>query len=961
MTWAKRVFCGAVTRAARRSRGSRGDWRSASSDGPSSGAGDGGERPLGSDGLAGLERDLDQRLAVFLFEKRGGHGAAFRDGDGFAFEEGGEGVEVFLFRAVIGRVVAAGALQLDAEKRGGDDVALGGEGRVVVGGEAEAGAAALALAAAEENQLGDETVEGFAVAEGLVEEKAEGAGVVEAGLQHAGIFREHVLPVAHPVIGVARIGEEAFGEAGAFVGGGVGEKGAGLGFGGRDADRIKIQATQKRGVADDGRLRDGRGGDVRRGPLRAGGDPLFERGDLCGLQTIAGGRHPLVVIGAANAREEFAGGGFAGDNGGRAGFAAFERGGEGVEFETAFFFFAVAAETLVFQEGQNGGVKLVGFGDGRLRGGGDGELDFLREKRVDGVGGLHGGSMQGRGGRRRRGRGVSLSPRAGVLVAGFPKRVLGRGGGAAGVVVEGGERLLDGGEGGGDGGVGERDGFGFRSSGLEKGEGAAVARLDGDGELAGIGAIGAAAEEAFDDDAVFRAGGDGDFAVDFLEAEGHGTEAGMRGRGDGRHRLVAAGDAAVGFGGRDERAVEPEAREAAGAEDHAVFAGRERDIGGETGEHGRFPTGADAPLFVAERQARQEKIGGGPARGLAREFLAFVEPAVVRGHGLVKRHLHAAGGQRAEVGHDGGRGFADHGTAFAAEAGFEFGVGDNFPVDRDGIHAAAEARAGGALHRRADPHGIIVDDGRGGGGATHIPLAGQGLAVDPTADGGRVSKTIGDGDVVPAGIGREAALGGPAVPVGIALRGCGGGGVRSGGFRRGEKEAEAMLAGDGAEAQGPVLVVGSEAVGAGAAFADDIDVFAGLGGVEFHPRFEGDRVAVGEIDGACGAGIGEGVVRARAVEAGGGVARFEIGKLGRTRAGNLALDGADGDDTGDVFLAEVPAGDGGGARGGHARAEADGKKERTETEGCFHRGRWECGPLARMFMKAGGPPALPGL
>ena len=155
----------------------------------------------------------------------------------------------------------------------------------------------------------------------------------------------------------------------------------------------------------------------------------------------------------------------------------------------------------------------------------------------------------------------------------------------------------------------------------------------------------------------------------------------------------------MGFGGGDERAVEPEASEAAGTEDDTVFAGRQRDIGGEAREHRGTPRGADAPIVVAEREARQEEIGGGPAGRFARERLAFVEPAVVRGHRLVKRHLHVAGGQHTQVRHDSGRGLADDGAALAAETGFQFSVGEDLAMDRDAIHAATETRGGGALHR----------------------------------------------------------------------------------------------------------------------------------------------------------------------------------------------------------------------------------------------------------------------
>jgi len=104
--------------------------------------------------------------------------------------------------------VAAGAFHLEAEKRRAEDDALRGHRHIVLRGDAEAGRPAETLAALEPDQLGHEEIERFVVEERLVNPPAERAGVVERGLEHARIFREHILPVTHPVISPARISEQ---------------------------------------------------------------------------------------------------------------------------------------------------------------------------------------------------------------------------------------------------------------------------------------------------------------------------------------------------------------------------------------------------------------------------------------------------------------------------------------------------------------------------------------------------------------------------------------------------------------------------------------------------------------------------------------------------------------------------------------------------------------------------------
>jgi hypothetical protein len=108
------------------------------------------------------------------------------------------------------------------------------------------------------------------------------------------------------------------------------------------------------GVADDRRKRDGLGLQTAPPARARRGDPRLDRGNLRRLQRIAIGRHPLFVIVMLEPRDEFAGGGFARHDGGRARLAALQRGGAGIQFQTALFFFAMAAETLLAQDRQHG-------------------------------------------------------------------------------------------------------------------------------------------------------------------------------------------------------------------------------------------------------------------------------------------------------------------------------------------------------------------------------------------------------------------------------------------------------------------------------------------------------------------------------------------------------------------------------------------------------------------------------
>ena len=74
----------------------------------------------------------------------------------------------------------------------------------------------------------------------------ERTGVVERGVDEVGILGEHVLPVANPVVGPARIGQKRIDQPFATVGPGVGEKRPDLLWRGHDPADVKRQPPHER-------------------------------------------------------------------------------------------------------------------------------------------------------------------------------------------------------------------------------------------------------------------------------------------------------------------------------------------------------------------------------------------------------------------------------------------------------------------------------------------------------------------------------------------------------------------------------------------------------------------------------------------------------------------------------------------------------------------------------------------
>ena len=205
-------------------------------------------------------------------------------------------------------------------------------------------------------------------------------------------------------------------------------------------------------------------------------------------------------------------------------------------------------------------------------------------------------------------------------------------------------------------------------------------------------------------------------------------------------------------------------------------------------------------------------------------------------------------------------------------------------IQADLIDRAAEAAVGEAAHRRTDPDGSVVDHGRIGRLTVHVPRAFDLLAVDPAADALRLAEFVTHRDVVPASVVGKARRGGPAVPLDAAAGRC----------REEEVEAGGLV--EDAEAQRPVLVAGVGGLRVRAAFADDIGVLTLAQPVGLHPGFEGDGIAVLEVEDAGGAGVLDLEVGAFAVERGGHVGLFETRVIRSARTRLLERHAARGDD-----------------------------------------------------------------
>ena len=213
---------------------------------------------------------------------------------------------------------------------------------------------------------------------------------------------------------------------------------------------------------------------------------------------------------------------------------------------------------------------------------------------------------------------------------------------------------------------------------------------------------------------------------------------------------------------------------------------------------GRFPVLAefDADLTLGDR-------GPVDLRRLADDFRGL--------GGLGAAGAVVAGvGTRADLGDVG---FRD-GRKGGGKACGDFSRWDEGAMEPDVINRAAEAAIGEASHGGADPHRGVVDHGRVGRLAVHVPGTFDLLAVDPAADALGFAEFVTHRDVVPATVVGEAGGSGPAMP------------LDTGAGRRSEEEVEAGAVVEHAQAQSPVLVARVGGLRIGATLADDIGVLA---------------------------------------------------------------------------------------------------------------------------------------
>ena len=260
-----------------------------------------GEGPMRLDRGARFEGDLDEGLATAFAEFGHRDTARNRDLYSLGLEEGGEGEDLLLLGGVCRGVVTTRTLGLHAEEGGSDNRGLGGHGDVVLGGDAEAGRAASGGGALEAEELGHHEVERFMVGERFVNPPAEWTGVVQRGIQDVRVLGEDVLPVARPMVGGARVVQQAVDDLRALVGRGVGGEGFNFGEAGRHADGVERDATQEGEVFGQRIDRGGQRAVV--GPRGAFLDPLLDGCDFGRGEAMADGRHGFVGILGLNAGE----------------------------------------------------------------------------------------------------------------------------------------------------------------------------------------------------------------------------------------------------------------------------------------------------------------------------------------------------------------------------------------------------------------------------------------------------------------------------------------------------------------------------------------------------------------------------------------------------------------------------------------------------------------------------------
>ena len=163
--------------------------------------------------------------------------------------------------------------------------------------------------------------------------------------------------------------------------------------------------------------------------------------------------------------------------------------------------------------------------------------------------------------------------------------------------------------------------------------------------------------------------------------------------------------------------------------------------------------------------------------------------------------------------------------------------------------------------------------------------------------------------MVPAVVVAESGGGGPPVPLNFAA---------FGGGR--EEQARAVQTVGFAEAECPVLIVRSGGFGIGSTFSDEVDVLALVGGVRSYPGFEGEGIAVFEIEDAIGTRVVNDDSGSVAGERDGAIGLSEAGVLGAPRAGDTGANVAEDVQSAGVLGVEGPV-------GGFFSERGEGKKD----------------------------------
>ena len=615
------------------------------------------EGPVRLDGRARGEGHLDERLAAPVAELVHRHAAGGGHPDALGLEQRRQREDLLLFRRGRGRVMAARALGVHAQEGGRQHGGLRGHRHVVLRGHAEAGGTAETLATLQADEFGHEEVEWFMVAQAFMDPPAERAGVVQRGVEDVRVLGEEVLPEAHRGVGRARVGQQAIDHPGPLVGRAVGLEGGDLRGRGRHAHHVVGDAAQEGQVGADrgdlGRL----GAEFR--PVGAVLDPAAKERLLGDRESRAVRRHPLLVIGRADAGEQRALRGITRNDGRAVGFSSVERAGAGVQVQAALRLRAlVAFEAIAFEDGPDLPVEIeVGLAADLGAVGGQ----FIGDEGVDGVEGRKALRAVNKAGGEGRHRDLGRGPQPSLSrLAALSPVVRLRGAGVRAVpVVEGGQAdfLLGGVAGPARVIVGRR-----RRAGSQQAPGLAACQRDRRDRLAQLRPsarlrVDHVTDDGLERDAVFATVAR-EFAPCFAVARWREAE----GRPQVEELVLHLDRLVVGAGGRKgggqhQPVVDEERRGAAPAQEQPVLAGRQGHLRAGAEEVGTAAVAADAGRDVkvgrAEETEGRRRVAFRGRQDLARPgVLLWLPSGRELDQDLARSHL-VPGGEGTRLDHGG--------------------------------------------------------------------------------------------------------------------------------------------------------------------------------------------------------------------------------------------------------------------------------------------------------------------